>query len=328
MNERAVSVLENYEAEVISTQKSRNAILCEISGGWAVLREYRGPKNRLSTQKKLLSSIRENGFLLVEQLYETKDGELFTLDQEQTPCILKSWFMGRECSTRDEKECRRAVGELARLHKAMCLPELSAEANLTPVSLISEYEKRNRELKKVRKYLRDKGQKNIFEICLQQNFDGFFEKAQQILEDMKEYHYIFDGESAKKEGTFCHGDFNQHNFLNMPEGFAAVNFEKYVLDSQMRDLYTFLRKLLEKNHWANAFGKSLLEAYEKEKSLSAYDRIQLYYRFAYPEKFWKIVNFYYNNAKSWIPEKNLEKLAAVIEQESIKNDFLEDIFSL
>ena len=35
---------------------------------------------------------------------------------------------------------------------------------------------------------------------------------------------------------------------------------------------------------------------------------ELYYRLAYPEKFWKIVNFYYNSRKVWIPEKNSEKL--------------------
>ena len=52
----------------------------------------------------------------------------------------------------------------------------------------------------------------------------------------------------------------------------------------------------------------------------------MYHRFAYPEKFWKIVNFYYNAPKAWIPEKNLEKLEKVVSQEKAKMNFLKEVF--
>ena len=39
VNDRSVSVLENYDFEVIRTQKSRNAILCETNKGWYILRD-------------------------------------------------------------------------------------------------------------------------------------------------------------------------------------------------------------------------------------------------------------------------------------------------
>ena len=35
---------------------------------------------------------------------------------------------------------------------------------------------------------------------------------------------------------------------------------------------------------------------------------------AYPEKFWKVANQYYNNRKSWIPEKNMQKLIQTMNQ--------------
>ena len=47
VNDRSVSVLENYDFEVIRTQKSRNAILCETNKGWYILKEYKGPVFRL-----------------------------------------------------------------------------------------------------------------------------------------------------------------------------------------------------------------------------------------------------------------------------------------
>ncbi len=52
--------------------------------------------------------------------------------------------------------------------------------------------------------------------------------------------------------------------------------------------------------------------------------MQLYYRFRYPEKFWKIVNFYYNSGKAWIPGRNLEKLEKLLAQEEEKVKFLEN----
>ena len=40
VNDRSVSVLENYDFEVIRTQKSRNAILCETNKGWYIPVSY------------------------------------------------------------------------------------------------------------------------------------------------------------------------------------------------------------------------------------------------------------------------------------------------
>ena len=48
----------------------------------------------------------------------------------------------------------------------------------------------------------------------------------------------------------------------------------------------------------------------------------MYYRFLYPEKFWKIVNFYYNNGKAFIPWKTAEKLENILRQEAQKQDFI------
>ena len=61
--------------------------------------------------------------------------------------------------------------------------------------------------------------------------------------------------------------------------------------------------------------------------VSAYEYIDLYYRLAYPEKFWKIANFYFHSNKAWIPQRNMEKLEKLLEQEESKKIFLEQVFS-
>lgn len=321
MNDRAVSIFENYDTEILRTTRGRGAILGETAEGWLILKEYGGPAARLEVQEKLLLAIRGNGFETVERLLRNREGELITYDQDRTPYIVKTWPEGRECNLRDVKECQTAAKTLGRLHRAMELPGLAAECRIQPFSLENEYIKHNRELKKVRRYLREKGRKTEFENFLLHYYDFFYEKALQATERMQKE---APGETAP-DGCFCHGDFQHHNLLWKQDGFTVINFEKYLPDNPVRDLYLFLRKLLEKNNWSVSLAVSILTAYETQRTLSEPDRRQLACRFAYPEKFWKIVNFYYNSGKAWIPGKNREKLERLLKQEEEKNIFLESV---
>ena len=51
MNDRAVSVFENYDVEILRTAKGRGALLGETAQGWLILKEYTGPAVRLEVQE-------------------------------------------------------------------------------------------------------------------------------------------------------------------------------------------------------------------------------------------------------------------------------------
>ena len=68
-----------------------------------------------------------------------------------------------------------------------------------------------------------------------------------------------------------------------------------------------------------------MSAYEAIRPLSEYSKMELKLRLSYPEKFWKIINQYINANKSWIPEKNVEKLRKVIEQNGRKRELIDKI---
>ena len=162
------------------------------------------------------------------------------------------------------------------------------------------------------------------EIDTSDNITVYYGDASLQIEEELRY-YAYEGDSY----TFpvvCHGDYQYHNILRTEMGNVLINFEKCVRDYPVRDLYLFLRKLLEKNNWSQALGNLLLESYNKERNLTDRDYRQLYYRLAYPEKFWKIVNFYYNTGKAWIPGRNMEKIEKLFAQEREKQLFLENIF--
>lgn len=316
MNDRSVSLLDNYDIEVLRTWKGRGAILCETGQGVLILKEYAGHKEKAVFQDALLTHVREQGFENVESIIKNKEQELVTRDQDGTSYILKTYFEGRECNVRDMDECKWAVQTLAGLHKISHIAGQMKGAPL-PHPAYMEFEKHNKELRKVRKFLKGRGQKTDFEICLMKNFDYFFDLALQMTEELRFY------QREEKTDFICHGDYQYHNIIVTGTEMNLINFEKCLLDSPVRDLYLFMRKLLEKSGWMESTGFELVSSYHKVRPMEKEEYRQLYYRLAYPEKFWKIVNFYYNSGKAWIPGKNLEKLNKVIEQEKDKQIFLE-----
>ena len=325
MNDRAVNLLDQYEIEVNRTWKGRGAILCDSDQGLLILKEYCGPVEKVKFQDLLLRHINESGSVRAESILRTKEGEMIVYDQDRMPYIVKTYYEGRECNHRDIEECCQAVSTLAKLHGAS---DLSAYEELQeqPVFRIEkEYEKHNRELKKVRKFLWEKSQKTDFEIYLMKHYDYFMNNALQITDELRYYAYE---ENSYSFPVVCHGDYQYHNIMQAEDGNVLINFEKCVRDYPVRDLYLFLRKLLEKNNWSQTLGDMLLESYNKERELTDHDYKQLYYRLAYPEKFWKIVNFYYNTGKAWIPGRNMEKIEKLFAQEREKQLFLESIFKL
>lgn len=328
MNDRAVSLLGQYDIEVLRTRKGRGAILCDTNQGCLIFKEYAGNENKIRIQDRLLNHIRETGKIQVESILPTREGSLFVKDMEGNSYVLKTYAEGRECNIYEKKECLEAVRVLARLHGCMELSQTEMDGLPADGFFAGrEYEKHNRELRRVRKYLKQRGQKIGFEIGLLNSFDYFLEQALAVTEEWNRYRLENSrGHERKETVLYCHGDYQYHNILWGQEEWFVVNFEKCLPDNPIRDLYLFLRKLLEKSSWSVSLGKELLAAYQEERPISDESRMDLYYRLAYPEKFWKIVNFYYNSGKAWIPERNREKLEKLVVQEKEKQIFLDEIF--
>ena len=126
-------------------------------------------------------------------------------------------------------------------------------------------------------------------------FHGFFSQAQQAKERLEKSDYF--QKNGHETQDVCHGEYNYHNLIITKTGVATTNFERAAFGMQLMDLAYFFRKVMEKNSWNAVLG--------------------------YPVKYWKLLNQYINGKKSWISNKNMEKLIGVREQEKAKKHFLE-----
>ena len=84
---------------------------------------------------------------------------------------------------------------------------------------------------------------------------------------------------------------------------------------------------MEKNNWSVELGKAVMDSYNEVKALSKEEYQTLYVLLLYPEKFWKVTNYYFNNKKSWISKRNIQKLTSQQQQMPLKADFLKELFS-
>ena len=78
---------------------------------------------------------------------------------------------------------------------------------------------------------------------------------------------------------------------------------------------SFFRKIMEKQGWNQKLGMEMIHAYQEVRPLGDAEFENFCIRLAYPEKFWKLANHYFNSRKTWIPEKSLQKLEILDMQE-------------
>jgi hypothetical protein len=70
VNDRAVSLLEQYDLEVLRTRKGRGAILCETSNGLYIFKEYEGSLEKCIGE---LPDYNDLDVLKNDLLYKTKE---------------------------------------------------------------------------------------------------------------------------------------------------------------------------------------------------------------------------------------------------------------
>ena len=112
MNERTTEVLEQYELEVQSKRRGRGAWICETSQGLKLLREYKGTVKRLEFEEQIMNVLQNQKTCRTDQYMRNREGELLSVAEDGTRCVVKEWFSGRECSVQSEAEVVRAVGQI------------------------------------------------------------------------------------------------------------------------------------------------------------------------------------------------------------------------
>ncbi len=308
-----------YGFQVRNRYRARGAVMLDTSDGLVLMRETGQVRSHFDFENKIKERLSAGGMKLTDRVIPNSQGELVTEWETGEKYVAYQWYAGEDCDYRDIRALTDAVKNLGRLHRN--LRNVSEEPVAIEESLLERYRRHNREMKRVYGYMREKKRKSDFELSALDSFAEFYEKGLRAEERLGTSAYY--AERGGKTRDICHGEYNYHNLIMTPCGVATTNFEKAAYGMQLMDLAYFFRKVMEKNGWDREKGKAVLEGYGEETDFGQEEREFLAIILGYPIKYWKLLNQYMNRKKSWISNKNTEKLKRVMEQEESKIRFLQ-----
>lgn len=360
MEDRSQEALKRYRLKIYNIYKARGAFLLETDCGLKLYKCFEGSKNRALFENKVKEHLSLYGYPYTDVFVKTMEDDIICEDSAGCQYIMKNWFWGEECNLKELSQIEAAAANLARLHCVLNNVDFTKEQlehNISP-DLMETFDKRNRELKRVKAYIREKRQKNEFELLYLNYYDALYEQGIHAADRLSRSAYHELMEEAVMQRNVCHGNYTYHNIIMLknksdamsktyiPPGWinkqplsvaevgtvgsmiATTNFEKSYIGLQISDLYQFIRKVMEKNDWDILYGSNIIEAYDRIKPISKQELNILYLLLLYPEKFWKITNYYYNSKKSWVSCRNTQKLTIIGEQNSKKEMFLQKLESI
>lgn len=323
MEDKQELTLEKYDFQVKNRHRSRGAVLLDTNEGPLLLREQKKITGHFALENQIKEHLREKGMTNLDFVVPNQEGEYVTEWETGEKYVVYRWFHGEECDYRNLQDLRLMAENLGSLHH--CLRGFLKEPVALEIPLHEQYERHNREMKRVYNYMKDKKRKTEFERYAMQGFGMFYTRAEGVRARLRESDYY------QKYGTattdLCHGEYNYHNILMTSQGLATTNFEHAVPGVQLMDLAYFMRKTMEKNRWQVEKGKAIWEGYAQKTNSGDGELAFLTTVLSYPIKYWKLLNQYMNGKKTWISNKSMEKLRAVYEQEDSKDKFLQRMLS-
>ncbi len=341
MEDRTQEIFSQYELKINHTYRIRGALLLDTDKGLKLLCATNSSESRLCFEDELKQRMLQNGYYNTDRFIRNQEGKISSVNTAGECFVIKDWFDAEECNIYKEERIVSAASNLAQMHQAMegiqSLEEQKPYQMQIPLPEL--FSRRNREMKRVMMYIRERKQKSPFEVQYLNMWNQFYEDADKASKRLEAFPYQREMERAIEKGSICHGSYNYHNILFLKDQtvhstkfyaaeageskIATTNFEKAVIGLQITDLYQFLRKVMEKNNWDYLLAENILQEYQKIRVLSKKEQEILQILLEYPEKFWKLTNFYYNNKKSWIPQKNIQKLTSLEKQQRMKQEFLQ-----
>ena len=330
MDDKIADLLAQYDLTVYRAGRVKGAWILETDQGLKCLGSCGYSEGKVRFEQKVKVHAAEQGYTNIDLYVPNREENFLVQGPYNEMFVMKNWYQGEECNAKSKEHVLLAVKTLATLHNCMSGLVLSDEEKefcLQP-KLTETLEKRNKELRRVRTYIRSKKQKNYFEQNFLGQFEVQFSQAEQAAKLLDETVYEEYYNHSIASGRMLHGSFTHHSVMLIGYGDAAVTgFEKTCGGIQICDFYLLFRKMMEKWEWDTSLGAEMLETYDHIRSIPNEEFRLLHILLSYPEKFWKVANQYYNNRKSWIPEKNMQKLLQTMDQAEMKQRSIQQLFT-
>lgn len=315
-------VSEAYNIHVDSINAFRDGFIILSDQGKLFLKKSNLSEERLLFIHAAKEHLISNNFPYIDQDVCTKDGIPF-ISMDNGRCVLTHVIEGTECNFDNRTEILNISRLLAHFHHATkgfsppnhCM--VRSDLGKIPVF----FEKRLDEIKKLKKVAK-KG-KTKFDYLFLQYYDYFCNLAEEAINMIQDYQYKEVVEKTRAAGIFCHHDVTHHNIIHSDKNYYLVNFDFCCFEIKVYDIANFLRRKMRKCHWDIHEAKLILNEYRQVEEISQEEMMVLKIILQFPQKFWRVINKYYNSKRSWSEKSYVFRLQEVIDEIEEHKAFIE-----
>ncbi len=309
--ERAIA--ENYGFDVKNFVQHRDSIMVITTAGKKLVKRIPFSPERLMFVHGAKNHLAANGFSGVDRYITTLLGEAGFYCSGSL-YAMTDFIDGRESGFENDNDIRRASAALAALHRASAgynAPEGCKVQNELG-KLPGYFAKRLDDIKKMRKHA--KKEKGRFDQLFLKYADHFINAGEAASEQLSLSSYEQLAERTLNERSFCHHDYTHHNILVDGSRVIVTNFDYCCYELRVYDVANLIRRKMRKSGWDIKKTELIIQEYNSVAPLNHEEMKIMRIMLVFPQKFWRVVNRYYNSRRSWSEKIFLGRLQEVIDE--------------
>lgn len=315
---------DGYGLRLYHGTRTRTGLICKTDKGLRELKKARTGRRMVYYAHDIKEGLYQNGFETISRFYLTVEGE---------PCFARDGMLYLLEDVLPEKTLEEdsaqafATGAeaLGRMHHHGRGIE-SRYAQWNQERLPTQLEKRRVELAKIKRRIQRQGSYDAVDIMVLGHYEDYMNRALLAQTLLSQSNYKEQMARAEATHCFCHGSFKGERLRLDGTGQIHVSgFENCTSDVQLMDLAAYLKRYMKKTAGDEAGVQGMLCAYQKYNPLGQEEMLLLQALTAYPEKFLRLMNEFYNKRKACVSPAMQERLHSTIADEEKSNILLEYI---
>jgi CotS family spore coat protein len=316
---------ERYGLEVRGLLPYRDCSMIIVPTGRKVLKKMTFSAERLLFINGAKEHLASNGYSNIDRYMLTHEG-LPYFNFDNCNYTVADYIDGRELGFENDSDVQKAACALADMHRASrgyIPPEgckVQDDLSKQPVY----FRKRLDDIKKLKKQAK-KG-KGKFDYLFMKYVEYFMKTGEETINAINESNYDSLVSQTREEGLFCHHDYTHHNIISSENKISVINFDYCCFDLKVYDLANFIRRKMRKCSWDIDKALLIIDAYAATEPLSDDDLAVMGLILKFPQKFWRVVNRYYNSRRSWSEKSYIAKLQEVIDEVPQHKTFIENYY--
>lgn len=304
----------------------KDAYMIETSQGQKLIKRVQISPGRLIFVHNAKEHLVNNGFTGVDRYLCTLSGDPYFAFDNCCYAVV-DMIKGKESSFDDDNDLMRSASLLAGLHKASAgyLAPAGCKVKNELGKMPVYFRKR---LDDIRKMIKKAKKKNsLFDQLFLKYVDYFYEAGETAYNDLlaSSYWKLVDKFSAEK--GFCHHDYNHHNIYFSGESATVANFEYCCHELRVYDIANLIRRKMRKCDWSFSKAEMIINSYNTIVNVDKDEMEVLRSILLFPQKFWRVVNRYYNSRRSWSERSYLATLQEALDEIEPHAGFIKEFSS-